>query len=58
MEVQTLYIIDPNNFEGQIFNTMSSSEGMPVYVDYMDKLTTLEEYKEVKGNAESWKLQL
>jgi hypothetical protein len=52
MKIQTLYVIDPNNFEGQIFNTMSSSEGTPVYVDYMDKLTTLEEYKQIKGNSD------
>jgi len=52
METQKLYIIDPNHFKGQIINTMSSTEGTPMYVDYMDKLTTLEDYKLQEGNAD------
>lgn len=46
----TLYIIDPANFEGRVVNTMTSKDGKPVYVDYMDKPTTLEQYKEKKQN--------
>lgn len=45
-----LYIIDPTNFNGQIVNSMSSKEGTPQYVDYMENPTTLEQYKEMKEN--------
>jgi len=45
-----LYIIDPANFSGQIVNSMTSLEGVPQYVDYMDKPTTFDEYKQQKGN--------
>jgi hypothetical protein len=49
---QTLYVIDPTNFNGQVINTMTSNKGLPIYLDYMDKPTTLDEYKEIKGNAD------
>jgi hypothetical protein len=50
MTTTTLYIIDPSNFKGQIVNTMSSTDKVPQFVDYMDKPTTFEEYKQKKGN--------
>lgn len=45
-----LYIIDPESFSGSgtIQNTMSKESGL---VHYMDKETTLEEYKQHKGNS-------
>jgi hypothetical protein len=49
-KTQTLYVIDPTNFTGQIINTMTSNTGMPKYLDYMERPTTLEEYKKQKGN--------
>jgi hypothetical protein len=48
--MERLYILDPQNFKGQIVNTMSSNEGTPKFVDYMEEPTTLEEYKKIKGN--------
>lgn len=57
-KIETLYILDPLvKFDGQIMNTASSSnEG--IFVHYMDKPTTFEEYKKQKGNesliALSW----
>ena len=47
MEIK--YIIDPTNFKGSVEVTMSSNEGEPRLVDYMEKETTLEEYKAIKG---------
>lgn len=48
--MNTLYIIDPLQFKGQIVNTMTSKEGVPQYVDYMKEPTTLEQYREKKNN--------
>jgi hypothetical protein len=48
--MERLYILDPQNFKGQIMNTMSSNEGTPKYVDYMEEPTTFEEYKKIKSN--------
>lgn len=48
--MKTLYIIDPNNYKGQIINTMTSIDGTPEYVDYMKEATTFEQYKKLKGN--------
>lgn len=43
-----LYIIDPKNYNGLIINTCRTE--VPFYVDYMDKPTTLEDYKQMLGN--------
>jgi hypothetical protein len=48
--METLYIIDPTNFNGQIINSMTSKEGVPKYVDYMKEPTTFEQYKEQQQN--------
>lgn len=48
--MNTLYIIDPLNFKGQIVNTMTSAQGTPMFVDYMDEPTTIEEYRIKKNN--------
>lgn len=49
--ITTLYIIDPTQeFSGHCENTMTSKEGVPIHVDYMDKPTTLEEYRIQKNN--------
>lgn len=44
--MESLYIIDPTNFNGRIINTMRPSG----YVDYMNTPTTFDQYKEQKGN--------
>jgi hypothetical protein len=43
--METLYIIDPTNFKGQIVNSMRNG-----FVDYMPEPTTFEQYKKQKGN--------
>ena len=45
MKMETLYIIDPANFNGQIVNSMRNG-----FVDYMEEPTTFEQYKKQKGN--------
>jgi hypothetical protein len=49
--METLYIIDPNKFEGQIISTMTSESNSPVFVDYTDGLT-FEQYKQQKQNPD------
>jgi len=48
--MEKLYIIDPTNFNGQIVNSISSTESTQQYVDYMSEPTTFEEYKLKKNN--------
>lgn len=44
-----LYIIDPKSYKGNIENTMDKSPDGE-FVHYMEKPTTFEQYKAIKGN--------